>query len=349
LVPVGRTVTLALALAGVASAVLLGVTAPVHASEGQVLCELSDPRLTEISGITPSRLHAGVYWVHNDSGDAARLYGFNTKDCSVVAELTLKGVNARDFEGIASGVDNKGRAVLWVGDIGDNLDSWEYVSIYRVREPTELGKKSVNAKQFRFTYDDRPHNAETILADPNSTQLWIVTKQLASGSIYKLPKKLSSSQINIAENIGRVGGLVTDGAVNPSGSGFVLRDYFDAQFFDGPPPGNAVNKIALPAQFQGEAVTYSPNGSALIIASENDTRIIEVPLVTDTDKDSTDASTSTDASSGASSTTDVQPEIELNYAPVVVGVAGGIALVTGLIIMSRRPTRTKMGNTMKAE
>ena len=125
-------------LAGVATAALLGISVPIHAADEKVLCELSDPRLTEISGITPSRMHAGVYWVHNDSSDAARIYGIDISDCDVVAELTMKGVKARDIEGIASSVDNKGRSVLWVGDIGDNVDSWESVSIYRIREPKKI-------------------------------------------------------------------------------------------------------------------------------------------------------------------------------------------------------------------
>jgi hypothetical protein len=253
----------------------------------------------------------------------------------------MKGVKARDIEGIASSVDNQGRPILWVGDIGDNLDSWESVSIYRVREPKKLGKRSMKAKQFRFTYDDRPHNAETILADPETTQLWIVTKQLASGSIYKLPKKLSGTKVNIAENIGSVGGLITDGAVSPSGSGFVLRDYFDAQFFNGLPPGIPTEKIALPPQIQGEAITFSPDGSTVIVASEDDTRIIGIPLVDNVSPDITEPTANPEPSE--------TEFVGLNYTPVVLGVAGGIALVTGLIIMSRRPTRTKTGNTMKAE
>ena len=350
MVSVVQKFTWAPVLAGVATAALLGISVPLHAVDVKVLCELSDPRLTEISGITPSRIHAGVYWVHNDSGDAARIYGIDVSDCDVVAELTMKGVTARDIEGIASSVDNKGRPVLWVGDIGDNLDSWESVSIYRVREPKKLGKKSIKAKQFRFTYDDRPHNAETILADPDSSQLWIVTKQLASGSIYRLPEKLSSTQLNIAVNVGSVGGLVTDGAVNPSGTGFVIRDYFDVQFFAGLPPGNAQNKNALPAQIQGEAITFSPDGDSLVIASENDTRIIEIMLSQDQISDVTQ-------SSGEPIPIDTESEPEpaevngsdLNYWPLVAGVLGGIALVTGLIIMSRKPRESTTGNTMNAE
>ncbi len=291
--------------------------------------------------MTASALHSNVMWVHNDSGDVARLYALSLKTCDVVGELTLRNVNARDFEGIARGVDQRGRAVLWVGDIGDNLDSWESVAVYRVPEPQTLGVRSVRATKFRFTYEDRPHNAETIVADPNSSQLWIVTKQLASGAIYQLPARLSKSRINIAERVGGVGGLVTDGSMNPMGTGFVLRDYFDAHLYTGLPPGDATEKFPLPAQIQGEAIAYAATGDALVIASEKDTRLIqiEVPNVESPKIDSPMVAEQP-----------VPPEEETaNYVPLVIGIVGGIALLTGLISISRRPSKRTTGSTKKAE
>jgi hypothetical protein len=88
--------------------------------------------------MAPSALHPGVMWIHNDSGDDAKLYALKLNDCSIVGELSLQGVSARDFEGLAAGVDPKGRPVLWVGDIGDNRDSWSDVSIYRIRNLKNL-------------------------------------------------------------------------------------------------------------------------------------------------------------------------------------------------------------------
>jgi hypothetical protein len=312
-------------------------------TDSRVLCNISDPRLTEISGMTSSALHPDVMWVHNDSGDQARLYALSLITCDVVGELTLRNVDARDFEGIARGVDRQGRPVLWVGDIGDNLDSWDNVAIYRVREPRTLGVKSARAAEFRFTYDDRPHNAETILADPNSPQLWIVTKQLAAGSIYKLPARLSQSKINIAERVGGVGGLVTDGSMNPRGSGFILRDYFDAHLYTGLPPGEVVEKFALPAQIQGEAIAFTAQGESLVIASEKDSRLIQIDFPEITLGETPEIT---------AEITDEPPPLEVetvNYVPLGIGVLGGIALVTGLIVISRKPRAKAMGSTRKAE
>ena len=325
----------------------VATSTPIHASE-RALCEVSDPRLTEISGMTASALHEGIMWVHNDSGDAARLYALDLDDCAVVGELLLRDQNkreiqARDIEGIATGVDARGRAVLWVGDIGDNLDSWESVAIYRVREPKNLQKKFARAIEYRFTYDDRPHNAEAILADPRSPQVWVVTKQLASGSIYALPLSMSQSRVNIARRVGPAGSLITDATMHPEGSGFILRDYFDASVYRGVPPGEEVEKFALPAQIQGEAIAFTRDGDALIIMSENDSRVTEVSM-----EEVSEPSEDTSWQSGSSNEEPAE-EARINYWPLVLAVVGGSALVTGLIFMSRKPTTKTTGNKIKAE
>jgi hypothetical protein len=324
----------------------------------EVVCEFTDPRLNEISGMAPSALHPGVMWVHNDSGDEAKMYALQLNDCSVVGELTLLGVSARDLEGLAAGVDPKGRPVLWVGDIGDNRDSWNDVSIYRIREPKKLGNTSGEVKRYRFTYDDRPHNAETILADPRSQQIWIVTKQLASGSIYALPKKMKksgkNSRINIAKKIGSASGLITDGAMKPDGTGFVLRDYFDAQFFGGSPAGELVQEIQLPAQPQGEAIAWLPGEDAVVIASEGDSRLLRVPVapVTSTGTSQGASIVPTPAAEQAPTTAPGQSIIQgqsVNYVVLIGVVSGVIILVTGLISIRKRPKNKTTGSTKKAE
>ena len=323
-------------------------TSTISASSPDVICELTDPRLTEISGMAPSQLHSGVMWVHNDSGDKARLYAVQLSNCAVVGELALRDVSARDFEGLAAGVDAQGRPVLWVGDIGDNRDSWSDVSIYRIREPKKLGKTSAQVQRYRFTYEDRPHNAETLLADPDSQQLWIVTKQMASGSIYALPKKLRKSGINTARKIGSATGLITDGAIKPDGATFVLRDYFDAQVFRGLPEGVVDEKIDLPGQPQGEAIAWLPSENAVVIASEGDNRLIRVNLPEVAAMSlAEDPAQGNELGEGNDSTL-VAPDQGINYVSLVAVITGVIALVTGLILIRKRPENKMTGSIKKA-
>ncbi|MEI6361761.1 MAG: hypothetical protein WCP95_06475 [Actinomycetes bacterium] len=252
---------------------------PAHAEDGVTeVCRFSDSRLTEMSGLAWSPSHPGVLWTHNDSGGGPYIYAIDAKTCKTLARVRIAGIPARDIEAIAPGRDKLGRPVLWIADIGDNNDSWPYVRIHRVREPATIASVTVPAKTYRVRYADRPHNAETLLADPKSQQLWIVTKQLAHGSLYVLPKKLSTSGINVAKPIRVEGGLVTDGAVSPDGSRYVLRDYVNGTMFDGLPPGRNRREFPLPFQLQGEAITWTPDGKALLVASERDNRLLRVEL-----------------------------------------------------------------------
>lgn len=270
----------------VAAAVVLitapAVSAPVIEAPSAVVCTARDPRLTEISGMTVSATSPGRVWVHNDSGDAARLYALNLRTCAVEAELNVRGVQARDWEGMASGLNAQGRPVLWVGDIGDNRSSWKSVSLIRVREPQGTGSFTRTARSFNFTYRDRPHDAETLLVNPRSQgspipYIWVATKQLARGRIYALPK-LRVDRVVTARPVGDAGSFVTDGAVHPTGAGYVIRDYLDAHIYRGLPPGEKVYTVRLPAQVQGEAITWSADGRSLLVMSERDGRLMRVTL-----------------------------------------------------------------------
>lgn len=235
------------------------------------VCRFTDDRLTEISGMAHSSIDPHLLWVINDSGDDAVVYGIDSRSCATVSEVRLRGVRARDFEGLASSRDARGRPQLWVGDIGDNRDSWPDVSIYRVREPRERGSTTRTPRRWRFTYPDRPHNAETLMVSVD--RVWAATWQLASGGIYSVPL---SSGVAIARRVGDVGPLTTDGSIHPSGTGFALRDYLDVHIYRGLPPGRRLATYALPPQMQGEAITWAPDGRSLFVASEKDTRLLRI-------------------------------------------------------------------------
>lgn len=239
------------------------------------VCRFTDGRLTEISGMASSLIDRHRVWVINDSGDDAVVYGVDTRTCQTVSELRLRGVRARDFEGLASGRDARGRPYLWIGDIGDNRDSWTDVSIYRVREPLKQGSLTRTPRRWRFTYPDRPHNAETLMV--LGDRVWVATWQLASGGLYSVPL---SRGVAIARRVADAGPLTSDGAINPSGVGFVLRDYLDVHVYQGLPPGRRIATYALPAQIQGEAIAWAPDGRSLLVASEKDDRLLRVYLPT---------------------------------------------------------------------
>ena len=267
----------ALGAVSLSAAAPVSVAAVPAADDVVEVCRFSDDRLDEISGMTYSQRHDDVLYLHNDSSGGPRIYAVDATTCDVIATITVAGIEARDLEAIGSGRDAKGRPVLWLGDIGDNLDSWPEVRLHRVREPKRLRDRTLTARTFRVTYPDRPHNAEALLADPESSQVWVVTKQAASGAIYALPRGADRDGVTVLEPVGEVGAFVTDASVSPDGSRFALRDYVDAEVRRGLPPGSDPQTVYLPLQLQGEALTWTADGSALLVASERDDRLLRVP------------------------------------------------------------------------
>ncbi|WP_243766418.1 hypothetical protein, partial [Streptomyces sp. GC420] len=235
---------------------------------------IKDPRITESSGLAASRAHPGIYWTHNDSDDGAYIYAVDSGTGGTVARIALQGVGtARDVEAISIGPDGN----IYVGDIGDNLDgSWEHVWIYRIPEPKTLADATVRATQFTVRYEDGPRNAEALMVHPKTGRVYIATKsEDGKGGIYEGPAELGAGDAgNTFTRVGDTNGLeVTDGAFSPDGTRLVLRGYFGGEeyFWADGRLGKEIGDPKVPVSFshpQGESVTFTPDGRALMFGSE---------------------------------------------------------------------------------
>ena len=58
-------------------------------SDGEIVGEIDDQIITEVSGCAASRIHPDIIYVHNDNGDNATLYAINTTTATVVAVLEI--------------------------------------------------------------------------------------------------------------------------------------------------------------------------------------------------------------------------------------------------------------------
>ena len=91
--------------------------------------------IKEASGIAASRRVDNVWWVHNDSGDTARVFAIGTTG-QTLGEYSLTGASAIDWEDIAAAPGpTAGVSYLYVGDIGGNVTPRSSVQVYRVPEP----------------------------------------------------------------------------------------------------------------------------------------------------------------------------------------------------------------------
>jgi hypothetical protein len=327
-------------LAAVLTMVLLCLVVPASAQEDNeavVATRLTDPRIVESSGLALSRRHPGVVWTHNDSGDQARLFAVGS-DGRTRAVLSLAGVEARDWEAVAAGRDDRGRPALFAGDIGDNNGVWPEVAVYRVTEPAVLRDATVAAVRYRLRYADGPRNAEALLIDPRSNRLYVATKAESGGGLYRAPARLDPAGVNVLHRIARVPPVVTDGAFLPGGRGFVLRDYQQAHVYTG--PGRRVGSFDLPLQFQGESLTVSADGRSLLVGSEGpDSDLWRVPLPASVLSQLAPTSTRAPAAGAAPPTTGAPAPGGWwrGATPVLAVAAGVLVLLVAVLLLGRRP------------
>lgn len=191
---------------------------------------ISDPRITESSGLAASRQHPGIYWTHNDQDTGAYLYAVDSSTGKTVARITMTGVGTpRDVEAIAIGPDNQ----IWVGDIGDNDGvTWPYVWIYKLPEPKVLKDQSVKATQYVVKYTDGSRDAESMVVQPKTGRVYIIDKHEDGGHLYEGPATLSPSGTNVFKPVKPVDLWATDAAFSPDGKQLVVRGYLGGIWYD---------------------------------------------------------------------------------------------------------------------
>ncbi len=113
------------------------------------LGKLDHPAIREASGIVASRLHPGVFWVHNDSGNESVLFAVR-RDGKLVREFKVAAPNV-DWEDIAT--DDHGK--LYIADTGNNHELLPSRAVYVVDEPDpdspgDQPLKTVRAIHYRF-------------------------------------------------------------------------------------------------------------------------------------------------------------------------------------------------------
>jgi hypothetical protein len=245
--------------------------------------------IIESSGIAPSLCQADVLWTHNDSGDDEFIFAINSKG-KHLGTWRVAGSRNLDWEDMAAFKDPSGTCFLYIGDIGNNKRERADLKVYRVKEPviTDAGPSSTKKNPLQteaaeaavFQYPDTPHNAETLMVQPQTGEIYVLTKRVDGPSIvYKIKPQFGAS--TKAEKVGEVAlpavpnGLLTGGAISPDGRHVIVCDYstgyelklgnsanFDEIWKSTPVP------VDLGDRKQGEAVTFGPDGKSIFATSE---------------------------------------------------------------------------------
>jgi hypothetical protein len=252
--------------------------------------------LSELSGIVASVEQPGVYYVHNDSGDSARLFAIDEQG-RTLAEIVLVGATAVDWEDIALGPGPGGESFIYVGDIGDNAarvggEPRASIDVYRVAEPLILSDESVQRleltawERLPLVYPDAPHDSEALLLDPERAELLLVTKEndgkslvfqasaLAAADGQQTLGLLTQIQFSTTDTPGST--LVTSGEMSPQGDAILLRTYTSVFYW--PRTGSTISDafahsprvLTAPDEQQGEAITFSADGGSYVTVSESE-------------------------------------------------------------------------------
>ncbi len=91
-----------------------------------------------------------VFWSHNDSGGASTLTAF---DSAGVALRTLNIINAVNVDWEELAQDDAGN--LYIGDIGNNTNERQDLTIYRIPAPTSILTDTVSAEIIQVSYTDQ--------------------------------------------------------------------------------------------------------------------------------------------------------------------------------------------------
>lgn len=257
-------------LAGLVVVPFLMGAAAAPTSPARVACTFQDPEIVESSGLVAQD---GLFLTTNDSGDSGRVFAVDPASGSTVG-LARWSEDPTDVEALAPARDGG----VWVGDIGDNTASRDSVEVTRI--PVAASDTTVDGQTYELDYPDGPHNAETLLSDPRTGRLYVATKNVFGGTVYRAPRTLSADGPNRLRPVGDVLAIATDGAFFPDGRHVVLRDYSRAVVYTFPDL-HEVASFPLPTQEQGEGIAVARDGAVYVSSEGEHQPVLRVPLPAD--------------------------------------------------------------------
>jgi hypothetical protein len=248
--------------------------------------QITNRALAEISGIVGSQKNPGVLWVHNDLA-RPQVYAVSTNG-QLLATWTL-GQAVADFEDIAIGPGPLPEVqYIYCGDIGDNAAARPGIRVYRAAEPAVYAYQSANplsrtfplVESFSINYPDGSHNAEELMIDPLSGDLFIATKEANRSRIYRAGRSQLTNNAPVTLELVREVDfdLVSAGDIRADGLEIILRqeefakvwqrtaNQTIAQALEG--AAKAARVIGTPTEPNGEGITFAAEGRGYYTISE---------------------------------------------------------------------------------
>jgi hypothetical protein len=237
---------------------------------------VSDIKLNEASGIADSKANPGYLWVEQDSGNPPDITLLQHNG-TVLKSIHLANAVNRDWEDmvLADG-PTAGTQYLYIAETGDNLLRYDDYAIYRLEEPVAVTDTVQLVDRIAFLYPDGSHNAEAILVDPGTKDIYIITKTDLHSKLFRLKYPYSTVAMNKVEEVGALPyNYAVSAALSPNGNELVVKTY-EAIYEYSRAAGETIEQtlskkyISLPyqAEPQGEAIVFDNNDSGYYTLSE---------------------------------------------------------------------------------
>jgi hypothetical protein len=256
-----------------------------------VVGQIDSEEITESSGLAASLCQTDVFWTHNDSGDDAFIFAINSKG-KHLGTWRVSGARNDDWEDLGAFKDASGTCYIYIADVGDNKHDRQDHQIYRIKEPVvpsagtpSSRKQPLQTEQATvtiFKYADSPHDAESMVVQPKTGDVYVLTKRLDGPSlVFKIVPAFGSNTVIKAEKVGEIAlpavpnGLLTGGSASPDGLRVVVCDYTAGYELNLGTAGNFDDiwkqkpiPVDLGDRKQGEAVAFSADGRSIFATSE---------------------------------------------------------------------------------
>ena len=242
--------------------------------------------IDEASGIADSKANAGYLWVEQDSGNPGDIILLSYAG-EVFKRINIRSAINRDWEDIAAGNGPvAGTNYIYLADIGDNNKVFTQYLIYRFPEPLATTDTVSVYDQIRFQYPDGSHDAEAILVDNASKDIYIITKQDALSRIYKLVYPQNTTAVNTAVY---TGALSFNGVVSAASSGagdeLLIKTYTSLYYWK-KAASESIEQVlrkdpvalAYQQEPQGEAVCFKNDNQGFYTLSERPSFVSSVNL-----------------------------------------------------------------------
>ncbi len=180
---------------------------------------------------------------------------------------------------------------MYVGEIGDNNAVYPNVSIYRVPEPVVSDVQATvttslaGSVKYTFTYPDGPRDAESMFVDPQTKDIYIISKRESPHHVYEAAySQATDSYASLVLKTTFVDAdWLTAADISPDGSEIIVRGYptTSGRMFLRPVGGTITDAfnttpitIPIHSEGQGEAIGFDPNGRGYYTTSEGSSQPI---------------------------------------------------------------------------